>query len=198
VDKSVVRAWVLLAALTVTGLALDLATKHWADASIACGEQIRLVGSMLSLVLVHNRGAVFGMNPQKWFPGFPVNVFFAVFTVIAVGVILVYYHRVALRDRLVQWGLILVLPGALGNLFDRVVRPAKGVVDFIMIDLNVWPADPWPVFNFADMYVTFGVACMLASLVRDEWRRHQAAATATAAPSPGPQAGASQDPSAGT
>jgi signal peptidase II len=173
VDRKVIRVWVLLAVVTVACLALDLLTKHWADISIARGHQVRLLGNVLSLVLVHNKGALFGMNPRRFLPGFPVNVFFAVFTVIAVGVILGYYHRVALRDRLVRWGLILVLPGALGNLFDRMVRPTQGVVDFIMIDLNVWPADPWPVFNFADMYVTFGVALMLASLVRDEWRRHR-------------------------
>jgi signal peptidase II len=51
-------------------------------------------------------------------------------------------------------GLVLILGGALGNTSDRVIRGY--VVDFIHVP-------HWPVFNFADVWVTVGVALVLWS-----------------------------------
>lgn len=56
-------------------------------------------------------------------------------------------------------GLALVLGGALGNVYDRVVRGA--VTDF----LDVYVADfHWPTFNVADSAITVGAALMLLSM----------------------------------
>ncbi|MDE2237203.1 MAG: signal peptidase II, partial [Elusimicrobia bacterium] len=59
------------------------------------------------------------------------------------------------KDAWTRWGLLLVLGGALGNLYDRL---AYGfVVDFI--DLRVWP-----VFNVADSCISVGAACLMLGL----------------------------------
>lgn len=65
-----------------------------------------------------------------------------------------------------HWGVALITPGALGNLFDRLVYPARGVVDFIMVDLGFPPFNPWPIFNIADIYITVGVAIILFEFIR--------------------------------
>ncbi len=177
--------WVFLIVVTVVGFVLDIATKRWAVAGLEPREQVRLIGNVLSLVLVYNTGGVFGLDPRELMPWLPLNPFFYVFNVIAIGIVLFYYRMVRGKDMLAQWGLALILPGALGNAADRVLHPARGVVDFIMVDLGVWPADPWPIFNFADIYVTVGVGIIIASIIRDEIRARKGDAAENEAPSTG-------------
>jgi lipoprotein signal peptidase len=38
-------------------------------------------------------------------------------------------------------------------------------VDFIEINLHFWPANPWPTFNIADIFLTVGVATLVLSLL---------------------------------
>jgi signal peptidase II len=73
-----------------------------------------------------------------------------------------------------HWALAIILPGALGNLFDRIIHPGLGVVDFIKMDLKFWPFNPWPVFNLADLFVTIGVGLMIACFLLEERRRKNA------------------------
>ena len=57
------------------------------------------------------------------------------------------------------WALGLVLGGAIGNFYDRIRH--RGVRDFIQLDIGFWPANPWPVFNIADMGIVAGVFIFL-------------------------------------
>jgi signal peptidase II len=65
-----------------------------------------------------------------------------------------------------RWGLTLILPGALGNLFDRIVHSQLGVVDFIKIGLS--ETTFWPIFNMADVYVTIGVGLICCNFILEE------------------------------
>jgi signal peptidase II len=58
----------------------------------------------------------------------------------------------------------LISGGALGNVIDRISRGR--VVDFIMVDLGVWPLNPWPIFNVADAALVAGAILMAISLWR--------------------------------
>lgn len=167
--------WAFFAIVAVIGFALDILTKRWAVATISAGEQVRVLGDVLSFVLVYNKGGIFGLDPRRLVPNLPVDLFFYAFSVVAIVIVTVYYRAMASRDTFARWGLALVMPGALGNLFDRIVHPELGVVDFIMVDLRVPPADPWPVFNFADIYLTVGVLMILAGVAREEWLRWKSA-----------------------
>lgn len=129
---------------------------------------VRLIGRHLELLLIHNRGAIFGLDPQQFIPGFPVNGFFTVFMVIAIAGIIVYYQRLKKNEILLHWGLAFILPGAMGNLYDRIMHPAKGVIDFIKVDLGFWPLNPWPIFNLADSWVTIGLCVLVLSFVLEE------------------------------
>ena len=59
-------------------------------------------------------------------------------------------------EKLGRAALILVLGGALGNFFDRVYYSA--VPDFIDFHFN---EIHWFIFNFADIFITIGVICLI-------------------------------------
>ena len=59
-------------------------------------------------------------------------------------------------DGFKKYSIILILGGALGNLFDRIYYSA--VPDFI--DLH-FQGFHWFVFNVADIFITFGVICLI-------------------------------------
>jgi len=59
-------------------------------------------------------------------------------------------------DKLKKYSLILILGGALGNLFDRIYYSA--VPDFI--DLHI-KGHHWFIFNVADIFITIGVICLI-------------------------------------
>jgi signal peptidase II len=142
-----------LLTVAVVVLGLDLATKLVAVAQLTETEMVEVVDGVLSLRLVRNPGAAFGVAQGLTFA----------LTVIAVVVILVIL-RISRRLRSPGWavGLGMVLGGAIGNLVDRIFRspgPLRGhVVDFLELP-------HFPVFNVADSaIVTGGVLMVLLSL----------------------------------
>jgi signal peptidase II len=130
-------------------LALDLLTKVLVVATIAPGEDIRLLGGLVYLTSYRNVGAAFSFAEGATI----------LFSLIAVGVAVVIV-RTARRLYSRGWAtaLGLVLGGALGNLIDRVFRDPGflrgGVVDFI----SVFGPDGrvWPIFNVADSAIVCG------------------------------------------
>jgi signal peptidase II len=171
VFKEIKHRWWLLVIVAAVGFFIDWWTKYLAAKHLSSFETYRLAGDWLELVLVYNKGAVFGLDPRHLIPGFPVNMFFTVFHVLAVIILVAYYRYLKHYDRLMHWALAVILPGALGNLFDRIMHPAIGVVDFIKMDLRVWPFNPWPVYNMADAFVTIGVGLMIACFIIEDRRR---------------------------
>lgn len=79
----------------------------------------------------------------------------AVTALIATGV-LVWLLRETARGEI--FGLALILGGALGNIYDRVVFGY--VIDYA--DLNIGQWRPFQIFNLADAAITFGVLILLA------------------------------------
>jgi len=160
----------MLPVLTTTaGLCLDIGTKMAAAANLTPGRQVPVVGDYVSFLLVFNRNAIFGLDPRRLAPWLPLNAVFYVFSVIAMVILIVYFSRIPVGDRLMRWGLALIMPGALGNFWDRALYPKRGVVDFIRLGIS--PEIYWPIFNCADAYVTVGVALILFCVYRDERAR---------------------------
>lgn len=158
------RKWITLLVVAVTGLSLDVITKTAAMRLLEFGRGVNVVGEYFQLMLVYNKGALFGLDPRNLLPWFPVNVFFTVMSLIALGILCYIYYKSTVHDRMLRWGVIAIVPGALGNLSDRVLHPARGVVDFIKIGIS--ERIYWPVFNFADIYVTMGIVMILLSSLR--------------------------------
>jgi signal peptidase II len=128
---------------------LDLATKLVVVATIAPGEDVRVLGGLLYLTQWRNVGAAFSFAEGA-------TVLFSLVAV-AVAVVIV---RTARRLYSTGWAVTLglVLGGAVGNLIDRIFRDPGflrgGVVDF----LSVFGPDAryFPVFNVADSAITCG------------------------------------------
>jgi len=60
------------------------------------------------------------------------------------------------RQQKTIWPELLILSGALSNLYDRIVF--GGVIDFIMLSYQNWV---WPIFNMADVAIVLGVGCIV-------------------------------------
>lgn len=104
------------------------------------------VAPFFRLTYVENTGVAFGMFRDS-------NNFFIIFSSLLVAGLLIFRRRTSGLSPLARAGLALVLGGALGNLYDRIVYGF--VVDFF--DFAFFPA----VFNVADSSITVG-ACLLA------------------------------------
>lgn len=136
-------------------LALDLATKWVATATLAPpGRSVSLLGDFVRLTLVHNSGGAFGLFPGR-------GPAFVVFSIAAIGLIVLLASRLPGRSRRELLALGALLGGALGNLFDRL--RTGWVIDFIDVGLGHLR---WPVFNVADIAVTLGVIVLLLGVVR--------------------------------
>ena len=163
------RKWMLLTIVTAVGFFLDWFTKYLADTSLGYGSPVRVVGQYVQLMLIYNKGALFGFNPAEFIPFLPLNQFFVVFSFVAIGILIYYYRSIPRSEVLMHWGLAMILPGAFGNLLDRIIHPSKGVVDFIRIGIS--DTIYWPVFNLADVYVTVGVAILIYCFIDEEKRK---------------------------
>ncbi len=134
---------------------LDFITKQIAVARLSNGLPVSIFGDWLSLRLVHNPGAAFGIHVgphSRW-----VFMFLAVVALLVLGA-MVRQTPPAQRFRLTTLGL--VCGGAVGNLIDRIRNP-EGVIDFI----DVWIGRfHWPTFNVADMAVSCGAVALAVVL----------------------------------
>jgi len=130
-------------------LALDRATKLWALRVLMPVGEIRLF-PFLYLTYAENTGAAF-----SFFRG--SNIALALVSILVLGG-LFYYRRQWVKDGLSRCGFLLVVAGAVGNLWDRVSY--GHVVDFLNFRV-------WPIFNVADSCITIGAALLALGLYRD-------------------------------
>jgi signal peptidase II len=151
------RFWVTAAIV----LALDVATKGWAEHTLLPGVPHRVVGDFVRFTLAYNPGAAFGMSV-----GPLSRVFFGAIAVVALVILWRIQHTALPGEKLKPLAAGLVWGGALGNLIDR-VRSPRGVVDFL--DIGVGSTRFWT-FNVADSGVTIG-AILLAWVL---WKEDQA------------------------
>ena len=132
--------------LAISVSAADQLTKLAVSTLMYYGESIPLTG-FFNLVHVWNTGAAFSFLADA---GGWQRYFFIVIT-LGVSIALVVMLRKP-RTRTEALGYRLVLGGALGNGFDRVVR--GDVVDYLDFYWRTWH---WPAFNVADSGITLGV-----------------------------------------
>jgi signal peptidase II len=168
-EKSSRLQWSLFISVTALLLCIDLLSKNWAEDFLHHRLPLRILGQYVQLLLVYNKGALFGFDPRHFLPWLPLNTFFFSFSALAVVVIVGYFSTLCRSDVLMRWGLTLILPGALGNLSDRILHPQQGVVDFIRIGIS--ETVYWPIFNCADTYVTIGIVLIFISFYREERQR---------------------------
>jgi signal peptidase II len=132
--------------------ALDQITK-WLVLRFVAPDQPRVVTpDVFSLVHVTNTGAAFGILPHN-------NLVFVVLCFLALFVIVPLLLRRRSTDPLRDISLALLLAGVLGNLTDRLIH--GHVIDFLLFDLHIPFAHPWPAFNVADSCICIAVVCFI-------------------------------------
>lgn len=152
----------LLFLLAVVVLAADQLSKHAVEEWTAAGSSRVLVPGLLNFVHSTNPGVAFGLladSNSTWRA--PLLI---VFSVAVIGLILWLLATRRAGGLLGQCGMTLILGGAAGNVFDRIVR--RSVTDFI--DFHI--ADyHWYTFNLADSAIVIGAGLVILELLRD-WR----------------------------
>ena len=143
--------------LTLPLYALDQLTKYLVLQRIQDRPHV-VIPNFFELVHVTNTGAAFG-NFQNH------NGFFIALSCVALIIVTYLLLRRPPRDRWQHTALALLLAGILGNLTDRLTH--GHVIDFLLFNLHVPRADPWPAFNIADSCICIAVVCFLIHSFRE-------------------------------
>ena len=146
--------WLWLAVLVIV---LDLGTKALATAMLTYGDPVPVV-PMFNLTLLHNTGAAFSFLAQaagwqRWF--------FVALALVVSCVLVIWLRKLQHHETCAAIAIVLILGGALGNVYDRVVHGY--VVDFLHFYWQDWH---FPAFNLADTAITVGAAMMIIDTFR--------------------------------
>jgi len=104
----------------------------------------------LNISLIWNEGIAFGLL------SFDQNGLYNILTFLIILIIFFIIVMILKSSGFKKYALLLILGGALGNIFDRLMY--KAVPDFI--DFHVGDFH-WFIFNVADIFVTLGVIFMI-------------------------------------
>ena len=154
--------------LTVLVLVIDLTSKVYFDNALQMYQQIVVIPDLFSWTLAYNTGAAFSFLAdasgwQRWF--------FAAIAIVVSVVLVIWLKRLKRHETLLAVALAMVLGGALGNLYDRVVL--GHVVDFILVH---WQSR-WffPAFNLADTFITIGAILLALDMFKSDKSAKEAA-----------------------
>jgi signal peptidase II len=146
---------VAAAAIIAVFYALDQATKELVIRSIPfeTGE-VPVIPGFFSLVHWGNTGAAFSSFSEK-------NGMFIGLSLLTLVVLAVFAFRGAFQNLATRLAVSLLSAGVLGNVTDRIRH--HHVVDFLLIDLHIRYANPWPAFNVADSCICIAACILVAS-----------------------------------
>lgn len=141
--------------ISLAVILLDQWTKNLAEAHLNYAEA-RPVTGFFDLTLAYNRGAAFSFLSdesgwQRWF--------FSIIAAVVSVVLVVWIWRLGSTQRVLAAGLALILGGAIGNLYDRLLL--GHVVDFISVH---YQHHYWPAFNIADSAITCGAVLLIVDM----------------------------------
>lgn len=153
------RIWSLLIAALV--FVLDRATKVLIERNVSIWDTHHVIPGFFNIVHTKNRGAAFGMFSEG---NSEVRTFLligvSVAVLIFVAVLLLQPSRAGFSgSRTTMIGLSLVLGGAVGNIYDRIVSGM--VTDFLEFYVGQWH---FAAFNVADSAITVGAGLLLLDM----------------------------------
>ncbi len=149
----------LLAALVI---GFDQFTKFLIIQHVPSGHNITVVPGIFRISHVLNTGAAFSFLADTANPD-TVRYVLIAFSVIAAVIVAVMIWRAGRALSLTGVALALILGGALGNLYDRVVRHV--VVDFLEVHIVHYH---WPDFNVADSAICIGACLLILEIFRPQ------------------------------
>ena len=104
----------------------------------------------LNISLIWNEGIAFGLL------SFQKQNFYNFITLTIILIIFIIIYMIIKNTGFKRYSLVMILGGAFGNVYDRIVY--KAVPDFI--DFHVGNFH-WFIFNVADIFITLGVIFMI-------------------------------------
>ena len=139
--------------LVLTIFGLDRITKNFviSQSKINLSNDLFL-SNYLNISLMWNEGIAFGLF------AFDESFFYNFITILIIMVIIIVFFMILKNKGYKKYSLILILGGALGNLYDRIFFGA--VPDFIDFHIGDFH---WFVFNVADIFISIGVIIMILS-----------------------------------
>ncbi len=149
--------------LAVLAFVLDQASKLAVVKLLPFGYPGVEITPFFNLVHVYNKGAAFSFLAdqggwQRWF--------FAVLAFAICGLLIHWLRKQSVAQRWSGIAYSLIIGGALGNVFDRLVL--GHVVDFLDF---YWQHAHWPAFNLADSFIFIGAAMIVLDGFRSEKKK---------------------------
>jgi signal peptidase II len=145
-----------LAALVFTA---DRLTKWVVETRVSAMDTFHVIPGFFDIVHSQNRGVAFGIfndSTSEW-----RTLLLTLLSIAAVIFISIMLWRPARFDRLSLWGLALILGGAMGNVFDRIMWGR--VTDFLELYIGDYH---WPTFNIADSAIVIGSGLLILDMLR--------------------------------
>ena len=128
------------------------------SAAHAVRDSIPIIPGFFRIIRTENRGAAFGLfadSPSEWKIGILV-----LFSIVALVVVSALLWRNSHSMNTTGIGLALILGGAIGNLWDRLL--SGRVVDFLLFYVGQYQ---WPAFNVADSAIVVGAALLVIEIL---------------------------------
>ena len=132
---------------------LDRISKLWIISIFNSENNLEIkISSFINLNLIWNKGIAFGLF--SYGEKFEYNLL----TCLIIMIIAIVFWMIIKTKGFEKYGFLMILGGALGNIFDRLYYSA--VPDFIYIYYKNFH---WFVFNVADIFISLGVFFMILS-----------------------------------
>lgn len=139
--------------------ALDRLTKWVIETRVGFFDTYKVIPGFFDIVRSTNRGAAFGIfndSTSQW-----RTTLLILGSLVAIAAVSAMLWKVERLDRASLWGLALILGGAAGNVFDRMVFGR--VTDFLLLYLGSYQ---WPTFNIADSAIVIGSGLLILDQLR--------------------------------
>jgi len=104
----------------------------------------------LNISLIWNEGIAFGLL------SFNESHFYNSLTILIAIIIIIIFFMILRNKGLKKYSLLMILGGALGNLYDRIFF--KAVPDFIDFHIGNFH---WFIFNVSDIFISLGVLFLI-------------------------------------
>ena len=105
----------------------------------------------INFELIWNKGIAFGLFTSDG------GMFYQLISLLIILIVTILIYFIIKSKGFEKFGFIMILGGALGNLFDRIFY--KAVPDFIDFHINNFH---WFIFNIADIFITLGVTMLIS------------------------------------
>ena len=106
----------------------------------------------LNISLIWNEGIAFGLL------SFDQDNLYNILTFLIILIIFFIFIMILKSSGFKKYALLMILGGAFGNIFDRIIyRAVPDFIDFHIGDFH------WFIFNVADMFITVGILILITS-----------------------------------